>query len=108
MANPNDRKLVSDKMLGRLTGKISNGDMVSENKNEGFEDSDIVVLYEEIKKTQSMLKAIQRSVRSIIREEFDELLDNTTIITEGKANEMHIVLGSLHLKGNVKPVVKKK
>jgi hypothetical protein len=46
--------------------------------------------------------------KSVIREELDEILQESTLITEGKGDEVHLILKGHHFKGNMKPVVKKK
>jgi hypothetical protein len=111
--NPNDKKLVSDDMLSRLTQKINGNNILNENSEgqEYIESEEIFILeqlYEEIQKLKSLIRTQNRSLKSAIREELSELLEGSTLITEGKGDEVHLILKGHHFKGNMKPVVKNK
>ena len=105
--NPNDKRLVGDDVLQRIANKMHGSEIISEQSQQELDDEAIYIV-EEIREIKKMIRGLRREVKSIIREELDNLMDGATLITEGAGDEMHIVLGSHHFKGKVKLVQKKK
>lgn len=110
--NKQNRQLVSDDMLSRLTQKISS-DMLSENveEQEHIDGEDIYIieqLYEEIQKLKGMIRNLSRNLKNVVREEIEDMFEGKTLITEGSGDEVHLILKGHHFKGNMKPVAKKK
>lgn len=100
-----------DPRVGGFINKVSqemqgkNKTIVYENKEE-YVSEETGILLEEIEKLHRVISNMKREMKSLIREEFDSIMSTSTLITEGKGDEIVVMLGGHQFKGNVKLVKK--
>lgn len=96
---------------GRLINSV-NESMQTKQKSIGLDNEEVVlseeaiIILTEVDKLRRMMLNIQREMRNTIQEEFTELSKHSTLISEGKGDEINVTLGGHHFKGNVR-IVKK-
>lgn len=105
--SPNDKRLVGDDFLSKIGDKMNETNMMDESNGNNLQESESYLI-EEIRELKQMVRLLRREMKSVVREELDNLKDETTLITEGDAETMHIVLGQHHFKGKVQHVPKKR
>lgn len=89
--------------LSTLANKVKHDKMLKEG-SETHEE--VNYLLEEIISLKSMIRSLKRDVQNIVREELEDIMSEATLIQEGSADTMHIVLGKHHFKGKVSLVKK--
>ena len=99
--------------LSENTGKLINSvnqSMMSKNKAISLEENDSIlseealIILEEVDKLKRAIQSLRREIKNVVSEQLEEM--NATLITEGKGDDLHIMLGGHHFKGTVKHIKK--
>lgn len=93
-----------DNFMDKISGKMTNKNIVYEQTNSGNKINEATIILEELDKISRMLHSIKKDIRSVVKEEIEVLMSEATLITEGAADELTIVLGTHKFKGKVKLV----
>jgi hypothetical protein len=87
----------------KLNERMSDNSMVNEGAQKGgIVSEETLVLLEELDKLTRVVKNLKRDVRKVIQEELDTLMNESTLITEGAADQLTITIGKHTFKGKVK------
>lgn len=89
-------------LLNKVNSKMSNKhkEIVTEEFNSSNYD-DYESLMEELKFLRRAIRDLKEDIQSIVQEELDNLKKEVSIITEGEANDITIILAGNTFKGKI-------
>ena len=90
--------------MEKVNGKMGEKNIVYEQTESGVVNDDILTILEELDKIRRLLKNVKREVRSVVQEELDILMSEASLITEGAADELTIMIGNTKFKGKIRIV----